>query len=103
MTNPVGPPLVEGKWQAVKCTSGRCGAWVVWATTAQGKGMPVDVEPSPTGNCRLEDGPTPVAPNVVVVPMIQRGRPGLRTSHFATCVAADEFRRKGKARKAANR
>lgn len=63
----------------------RCGAKIVWATTAKGKTMPVDFEANPDGNVILitEFSGPPVA-NVVSYPM----EPGevRHHSHFATCL-----------------
>ncbi len=75
---------------------GSCHAGIVWAVTAaNGKRMPVDHEPSDTGNVLLiaQDYDPPVA---VIVPTAKRhhheGK--LRTSHFVTCPDAGSWRKR---------
>lgn len=71
-----------------KCRS--CGASIIWAETAAGKRMPVDVEPSPAGNVALEPRPglDPLA--TVNEPLFASS---LRKSHFATCPNAASHRK----------
>ena len=72
-----------------------CGAAIVFATTRNGKAMPVDPVPEPGGNVRLyDDGGLAAAE--VLGPLEQQLADGegapLHYSHFATCPNADEFR-----------
>ncbi len=69
--------------------SGRCKTCnqpIMWATTAAGKAIPLDVEPVPDGNLVLDGGTARVAD------MFSPPGPRWR-SHFATCVDADIHRR----------
>jgi hypothetical protein len=59
-----------------------CGATVVWAKTRNGKSMPLDQVDPNTGNVRIVDGVAHV------------GMTGHHVSHFATCPAADKWRKK---------
>lgn len=70
-----------------------CDAPVIWATTGQGKAMPVDAEPTEEGNVELTPGSLGRGPAATVLtgPALFSGP--LRTSHFATCEQADEWRR----------
>lgn len=83
--------------KATTCTAKRCGAEIVWTRTEAGRNMPVDVEPDPQGSIEvyLEDGE--LRSRVLKRRELQQATLGklveLRTSHFATCVAAEEFRR----------
>lgn len=78
-----------------------CGARVIWSITEQAKAMPVDADPSQAGTLALEwrdrgsglpGGAPPLAR--VVKPELRFGRTDLRTSHFATCPHAGEWRKK---------
>jgi len=69
-----------------RCRS--CGAPILWAKTAKGKAIPLDPEPSQVGNIEL-DGQTAryVSPDMNAL--------GRRyVSHFSTCPAASEHRRR---------
>jgi hypothetical protein len=58
-----------------------CGAAIVWAVTSNGRRMPVDADPIPGPNVRLNaDGTCDVFGL-------------LHHSHFATCPNADRFRK----------
>jgi hypothetical protein len=61
-----------------------CGALVHWVRTVHGRYMPVDFGRADGGTIRVSGGTAHV-----VGPLY-----GRRTSHFATCPAAAEFRRK---------
>lgn len=64
-----------------------CGAPIIWAHTPNGKSMPLDAEPDPTGNIVLDDGTARVEPNQTLT--------GTRhTSHFATCPHAETWRKR---------
>jgi len=68
-----------------------CHAPIVWAGTASGKLMPVDVDSSPAGNLRLEYTDA----GELVAEVVPAGsQDALRTSHFATCPNAAKHRRK---------
>jgi len=74
-----------------------CGAPIRWATTTKGRRMPIDPEPHPEGNIRLQeldDGIAPIAHVLDALDASMTSEP-LYRSHFATCPEADEFRRKG--------
>lgn len=72
-----------------RCDS--CGAPIVWAKTRSGKAIPVNVDPSPSGNLALRDG---VA--VVVTAIDGMNAPHRYLSHFATCPHAGQWRRGGR-------
>lgn len=85
------------------CKSPECRASIVWATTASGKRMPLDAQPVTDvndirGHFVLDPPP---APHQQTTPRaryaypddIERGQP-LYTSHFATCPAAPQHRRR---------
>lgn len=74
-----------------KCKS--CPAQVIWAVTERGKRMPVDVDPMPGANVLLTEQYGQLTA-VVVKPHRAFGRTDLRTSHFVTCPAADQHRRR---------
>lgn len=71
-----------------------CQRPVIWAITATNlRPMPVDPEPTQGGNVALEprpDGQQPLARVISVAK--QFGRRDLRTSHFATCPEAGQWR-----------
>ena len=60
----------------------KCGRTILWTQTEAGKNMPVDYDDEL--KYLWNDG-QPVEFD-----------PDLMTSHFATCLAADQFRKKGK-------
>lgn len=62
-----------------------CGEPVIWALTQREKRMPVDVVPVVGGNIELE---TPLATYV------QKSDKLRYVSHFATCVDADQHRKR---------
>lgn len=65
---------------------------IIWAMTKNDKAIPVDVEPDPLkGNIELVDTGTVIRANVLKP---STGRNDLRTSHFATCPRASEWRRR---------
>jgi hypothetical protein len=72
-----------------------CDAAIVWATSSGGKPMPVDAEVSDDGNVELSMQPGlfvgPVA-TVVTGPTLF-GKPR-RKAHFASCPAAEQWRRR---------
>jgi len=77
----------------MSATCGSCGRAIIWAQTAAGKSMPVDVEPS-DGNLILTQPLDPREPTDVRVLRKGERTTGLRyTSHFATCAFADHHRR----------
>lgn len=79
-----------------RCKS--CHASIVWCETEAGKRMPLDAEPSLSGNTIvLGLGPDARTPRVRVLSAIELpASSGPRyTSHFATCPQAAEHRRGG--------
>lgn len=74
-----------------------CKAPVIWARTTQGRNMPVDAEPSPTGNLVLSpgSGSGALSPRVYMLGPGDQPAEGLQryTSHFATCKYADQHRK----------
>lgn len=60
--------------QPSECRAKECRATIYWIKTSAGKAMPVD--------CEVEGGQEPNA-----------HEDGLGVSHFATCAAANRFRR----------
>lgn len=89
-----------------KCRS--CPAQVYWVVTAKGKRMPVDVEPSAEGGFFLFQRPargeaeahlaavhiqsSRPEDEAVIAGAMKRGQ-NRYTSHFQTCVNADQHRR----------
>ncbi len=80
-----------------------CGARVLWATTAEGKRMPLDPRPSEAaGNVTA----VVTRGRLISTVLTKRHAARLRAtraqplylSHFATCPQADQHRRKGKTR-----
>lgn len=67
------------------CSS--CGAPIEWAVTEHGKRIPLDLEPTPTGNLVVVDG---------IARTLKPTGEGwtLRVSHFATCPNAGVHRRR---------
>lgn len=74
-------------------TCSRCPARVIWAITVNGKNQPIDVDQVDNGNIELDGIPGSDATRAVVVKP-EAGKKRYRT-HWASCPAADEFR-KGK-------
>jgi hypothetical protein len=71
-----------------------CGRAVIWAVTRHRRLMPVDAEPVENGTITLLPGPYRREPVAVIVQGPGLIPQGLRTSHFATCPDADEWRRR---------
>lgn len=70
-----------------------CDAPVVWATTSNGKAMPVDAEPSEDGTVELaQDVHGRAVATVLTGPSLLGGP--LHTSHFARCPEADRWRQR---------
>lgn len=63
-----------------------CGAEILWGKTEAGKSQPLDAKPDPNGKWVIWDG--------MVIPWRDEPDDERRTSHFATCSKATEFRRK---------
>ena len=76
----------------------KCGKEIVWIKTPGGKSMPCD--PNQVVYYKKKGGSQKiVTPNGEVVSAELSGSPGTETgvgyiSHFATCPAADQFRRR---------
>lgn len=77
-----------------------CRAPIVWATTEQGKSMPIDAGPVDNGNVYyLDQKSSPPRVRVLAGPQPTLeedadSADGLRyLSHFATCPQADQWRR----------
>jgi hypothetical protein len=71
---------------------GSCNGAVIWASTSNGKSMPVDAVPVEDGNVEvLRAGGRVVATIHGQAPMIPVP---LRKSHFATCPNADQHRKR---------
>lgn len=71
-----------------KCRS--CGAALLWATTEAGRTMPLDAEPTPTGDFVIYGA------TAVKIPRGGTADPPRYTSHFVTCPNAAQHRRKHK-------
>lgn len=66
-----------------------CGAEMIWTFTESGKRMPLDAEPSSEGTFVTE-----MRGKDLYAVYVKRGSdPDARTSHFATCPSAADFRR----------
>jgi hypothetical protein len=66
-----------------------CGAEIVWATTVDGKRMPLNAEPAEGGDFDLLD-----TGSRLLIVRHGDGDPGpAYTSHFATCPHAETWRR----------
>jgi hypothetical protein len=65
-----------------------CGARFDWYRTNNGKNMPIDPEPSPDGNVRID-----VVNNVATVVAPGSHSP-LYVCHFTTCPGAGQHRRR---------
>jgi len=84
------PSNVPPPFPVDECRS--CGAKVIWAFTSR-KRMPVDAACTSGGTVLLEWSSG--APFAKVIPAVKAfGRKDLRTSHFATCPNADDWRTK---------
>lgn len=72
-----------------------CGHPVIWTATPAGHRMPIDAAPVDDGNLHLDQTTNP--PTVTVVNTLQHD-PGCGrrhyTSHFATCLDANEWRKR---------
>lgn len=69
-----------------------CGAPIIWAVTPNGKRIPINPEPHPTGNIELDTTHRPTRATVH-----SQGPLGVDTlylAHFATCPNADRFRKR---------
>jgi hypothetical protein len=72
-----------------------CRAPIRWATTANGRAMPVDLEPVPDGNLWLGRGPYgAVIASVVPEERREELAGELYLPHFATCPHAHKHRRR---------
>lgn len=70
-----------------------CGASMIWGKWPNGRGVPLDAEPSADGNIRLQrDGSAEILKGVQLAPARQR-KERLFITHFATCPNADSFRK----------
>ena len=66
-----------------RCKHPKCNAIIVWLKTVKGKNMPVDME------SLTEDDITDLDLGESEHPLYRHGE---HTSHFETCVAAQEFK-----------
>lgn len=66
-----------------------CGAPIIWVPTANGKKMPLDAEPNPSGNVIIRDGALMVGASAENV----RDGEQLLMPHWATCPESERFRR----------
>lgn len=75
-----------------RATCRSCNARIAWLKTPAGRSMPVDVEPSLSGNIIIENAVAIVSP----ARAIEARAAGRDTyvSHYATCPQANEHRRK---------
>lgn len=65
-----------------------CGKPILWATTAKGKAIPLDVEPSASGNIELRSSIAHyVTPDVNAVGALRY------VAHFSTCPQAASHRK----------
>lgn len=77
------------EFRTTTCRS--CDARVIWATTSNGKAMPVDELPVDDGNVELAlDVHGRAVATVLTGPSLLGGP--LRTSHFVSCPQADQWR-----------
>ena len=70
-----------------------CGAPILWAIASESnRRIPLDPEPVPNGNLRVEEGP-----GGLQVAYYEAARTDVvrHKAHFATCPKADEMRRAG--------
>lgn len=88
---PLDTCVTKGKRQG-------CGKRFFWAVTeGQLKSIPVDPDPAPNGNLQLVDPPDRRPPMVRSLTVAERfDKPNLYISHFATCVFAEDHRRRGR-------
>ena len=70
-----------------RCRS--CGAEIFWATTREGKRIPIDDEEIPDGNVNIE-----LVDGVLVATVVGSGA-GSYVSHFATCTFSSVHRKRG--------
>ena len=76
-----------------------CGAEILWAKTPNGRMMPLDMQPTPTGNIRLlSDGTCEVLTKDDLDGIDEKCSlgsyvPRLHTSHFSSCPGASEHRK----------
>jgi hypothetical protein len=70
-----------------------CKAEIVFATTAKGKQIPIDDQPSLIGNIRILDGVAHFLDKEAAGAAREAGEQ-LYVAHFATCPRADSFRKK---------
>jgi hypothetical protein len=82
-------------------TCSKCPAKIVWATSENGKKMPMDAEPSPDGSFVLVESPDDGTLLAVFhkkahgyMPSGEVRAAAKHTSHHATCPYADHFRRR---------
>lgn len=73
-----------------------CRAEILWALTPLGKRMPVDAQPSETGNVHLDHAKSPPTARVLSTMDLDRlpADTPRYTSHFATCPDHEWHRRK---------
>lgn len=76
-----------------RCKS--CTARIIWAQTERGRNQPVDAEPDPAGNLRLEARPGRPPLATVVSPRLRFGLK-LRLPHHATCPDGRRWKRGGR-------
>jgi hypothetical protein len=83
----------EPEYDIAACRS--CDAPIVWATSSGGKRMPVDALPVPDGNVELTLQPGSwVGPVAAVLTAPSLFAKPLRKAHFATCPAAEQWRKR---------
>lgn len=76
----------------MKCSS--CGAEILWASSVNGKSMPLNLAPDSNGRIVLSPPEDPREPMVARLLRKDEQAPMPRfTSHFATCPQAAEHRR----------
>lgn len=87
-------PAATADWPTQPCEGRGCTAQVIWATTANVRPMPVDVEPVADGNVLLSWVNGTVRAEVIGARGQARlfGRTRYR-SHFTSCPDADRFRK----------
>lgn len=91
--------------RAGRCSEATCRAELLWAATPKGKRNPLDPRPTLEGNIRLElrpDRTLDLAHTLTALELEAARAAGeaLYTSHFGTCPAREEFRRRGNKGKA---
>lgn len=105
-TGPKGRPDGYGNagGNMIKSTCRGCGAPIVWIRTAAGKSMPCDAEPAlykaregAAGKIITGNG-TVLSADIGGLAAFEPDGVG-HVSHFATCPAAEQFRRKGAGRR----